>query len=139
VPKDGGETSYREHLLNTHALPGFNRARDRGLGVGQRATGATAVAFKRSIFPRRLCRRRVAIPAVAAKFSLTPSGRDDTRNIQAALDAVGKLPPGADDFAARCCCAVGRFGSRDNCASSRQASCCARGATLFAAGTRGAR
>lgn len=39
----------------------------------------------------------VAIPAVPAKFSLTPAGagRDDTRAIQAALDAVGQLPPDA--------------------------------------------
>src|SRR3954462_13480346 len=33
----------------------------------------------------------VALPTVAAKFSLAPSGRDDTRAIQAALDAVGAL------------------------------------------------
>ena len=38
----------------------------------------------------------VAIPTVAAKFSLTPSGRDDTRAIQAALDAISKLPLGTD-------------------------------------------
>lgn len=40
----------------------------------------------------------VALPAVPAKFALTPSGRDDTRLIQAALDAVGRLPPDASGF-----------------------------------------
>src|SRR6185369_4690908 len=40
----------------------------------------------------------VAIPGVAAKFSLTPSGRDDTRLIQAAIDAVGMLPLDAQGF-----------------------------------------
>src|SRR4051812_4428865 len=40
----------------------------------------------------------VALPFVAAKFALQPSGADDTRAIQAALDAVGKSPLGADGF-----------------------------------------
>ena len=40
----------------------------------------------------------VAIPAVPAKFVVAPSGGDDTRLIQAALDAAGKLPLGADGF-----------------------------------------
>jgi hypothetical protein len=40
----------------------------------------------------------VAIPDVPAKFAVTPTGRDDTRLIQAAIDAVGKLPLGADGF-----------------------------------------
>lgn len=34
----------------------------------------------------------VALPVVAAKFSVSPSGGDDTALIQAALDVVGKLP-----------------------------------------------
>ena len=40
----------------------------------------------------------VALPSVPAKFAVTPSGGDDTRLIQAAIDAVGKLPLGADGF-----------------------------------------
>ncbi len=40
----------------------------------------------------------VVIPMVPAKFAVTPSGRDDTRLIQAAIDAVGQLPMGADGF-----------------------------------------
>src|SRR5471032_2935376 len=40
----------------------------------------------------------VAIPVVSAKFAVTPSGRDDTRLIQGAIDAVAKLPLGADGF-----------------------------------------
>jgi hypothetical protein len=40
----------------------------------------------------------VAIPFVPAKITLTPSGGDDTRTIQDAIDAVSALPPGADGF-----------------------------------------
>ncbi len=40
----------------------------------------------------------VAIPSVPAKFAVTPSGGDDTRLIQAAIDAAGKLPIAADGF-----------------------------------------
>jgi hypothetical protein len=40
----------------------------------------------------------VPLPAVAAKLFVAPSGRDDTRLIQAALDAVGKLPLDAQGF-----------------------------------------
>ncbi|MEY2878945.1 MAG: hypothetical protein RLZZ15_1325, partial [Verrucomicrobiota bacterium] len=40
----------------------------------------------------------VALPDVAAKFFVAPSGGDDTRLVQGALDAVGKLPVGADGF-----------------------------------------
>ena len=40
----------------------------------------------------------VPLPSVPAKFSVVPSGGDDTRLIQAALDAAGKLPLGADGF-----------------------------------------
>ena len=40
----------------------------------------------------------VALPQVAAKFFVAPSGGDDTRLIQAALDAVGKLPKDAQGF-----------------------------------------
>ena len=40
----------------------------------------------------------ITIPLVPAKFAVTPSGGDDTRLIQAAIDAVGKLPVGADGF-----------------------------------------
>ena len=40
----------------------------------------------------------VALPAVTAKFALVPSGQDDTRAIQAALEAAGKLPLDAQGF-----------------------------------------
>ncbi len=38
----------------------------------------------------------VALPAVAVARTVKPSGGDDTAAIQAALDAVAKLPPGGD-------------------------------------------
>ncbi len=40
----------------------------------------------------------VAIPDVPAKFAVTPTGRDETRVIQAAIDAVGMLPKDANGF-----------------------------------------
>ncbi len=40
----------------------------------------------------------VAIPTVPAKFAVVPTGRDDTRTIQAALNAVGQLPLDANGF-----------------------------------------
>jgi len=40
----------------------------------------------------------VALPSVAAKFVVRPTGADDTRVIQAAIDAVGQLPPDAQGF-----------------------------------------
>ncbi len=40
----------------------------------------------------------VPLPAVPARLTVAPTGGDDTRLIQAALDAVGRLPLGADGF-----------------------------------------
>jgi len=82
-----------------------------GLVSAQRAPAQPAVAFKPFDFSSAgYAGGGVAIPAVAAKFSLTPSGRDDTRNIQARSTPWENYRPARTDFAARCCCAVGRSG-----------------------------